>query len=317
VAALAALGIGAWLYERQQAVQSQEGLIDYKDGLYSFGIRRPVEWSKVADDSQVIAFGTGKLGDPGWCGIQIFTQRDGKTALTGLTDGFNQYLAELKSRYPEFEIAGNKIMQVHGATVMFYAFSAKSCRGKGIFLFNNDARIVLECACAAEKYSVYASEFSTLLQSFQFLNFETQQFIEYPLPDDGMQQLALANPDELAREVQDHVKNGQKDLADYQVKPDNLYNSAQEFRKAIQLAKASARGLSAQTDAAKGLAQATKLLNDAIDRERFEINRALRDGDVEQARQEANNLLLMMPDKLDPVYDEAQKILKNQIPAEN
>ena len=77
---------------------------------------------------------------------------------------------------------------------------------------------------------------------------EAQQVIDFPLPDEGMQQLALASPSQLSRQVDEHIKMGDTLPATKDVKPDNLFNSAQEYKKALQLSIAAPQRLSAYPD---------------------------------------------------------------------
>jgi hypothetical protein len=149
------------------------------------------------------------------------------------------------------------------------------------------------------------------LQSFHRSSYEAQQFIDFPLPNDGMQQLALANPGELSRQVDEHIRTGGELLAGKDVKPDNLYEAMQEYRAALQLAIAPPQRLPAYQDAAKGLSQATQLFNQALEQQRFEINRDLKEGDTDAAYWAAHKMMQMMPDKTDPAYQEAYKIVRS------
>jgi hypothetical protein len=100
-------------------------------------------------------------------------------------------------------------------------------------------------------------------------------------------------------------------LTSKDVKPDNLFMSVKEYQQAIQLAIAGPQPLPAYNSAAKGLAQATRFFNQALDRQRFEINSALKQGDLDRAYWEANKMMQMVPDKIDPAYQEASRILRS------
>jgi len=167
---------------------------------------------------------------------------------------------------------------------------------------------VVECVCTRKGIAEYGSVFSTILQSFQFGDTAPQQAIDFPLPDDGMQQLALANPEGLAHQVDDYIKRGGMLLASKDVKPDNLYESVQQYRKAAQLAIAPPQRLPAYRDAAKGLSSATVFLNQALAQQSFEISRALKEGDRTAAYWAANKMMQLMPDKNDDIYQRAYKL---------
>jgi pSer/pThr/pTyr-binding forkhead associated (FHA) protein len=308
-------GVAVWLYATGHK-QESSGMIQYKDALYQFSLQRPLDWDKTSDDANTMGFGFGKEGEGDWGRLTIYTDRDVKIGLTGLTDGFSQYEDILKKRYPEFELLGNQVMHVNNCTVMFYAFSTHAVEGKGIYVLNGDSRIVVEGFSSLKCYPTYAPVFSTLLQGFRMSDYEPQQFFDFPPPDEGMQQLALANPTELTRQVDEYIRRGDLLLASPYVNPDNLYKSVQAYRKALQLARASTQEPPEYAPAAKGLAQATLLFNQSLDRQRFEINRALKEGDNNTAYWEANKMMQMVPDKVDPAYQEAYRVSLNLKPPE-
>lgn len=313
---LSVLGGGYWfMFLRGDSHNSRGGLMEYHDSVYMFNLEYPLDWAKISDDTGVIVFGFGAEASQDWGRLKIYTDNNVEYEVTGLTDGFLQYMDNLKKRYEGFELIGHKEMNVNGATVVFFGFDTPALQGKGIFLINADARIVLECVSPNTCYSQYASSYSSLLQSFHLEGTTPQQFIDFPQPNTGMQQLALANPTELARQVDEHAQLAGILLASRDVKPDNLYMAVQEYRKAIQLAIAGPQRLPAYRNAAQGLSQASRLFNQALIRQRFEINSAVKQGDNERAFWEANKLMQMVPDKIDPAYQEASRIVSDLPPA--
>lgn len=202
-------------------------------------------------------------------------------------------------------------MNLGGATVVFFGFGGSGMQGKGIYLLNAEARIVVECTGSDASYGRYASTFSSILQSFRLEGAGAQQFIDFPLPDDGMRQLALANADELARQADACARLGKQFLADRDVKPDNLFQAVQNYRRALQWAIAPPQRLPSYRAAAQGLREATTQFNQKLGERRFEITRALKDGDTAAAYWEANRMMQMVADKTDPAYQEAFKIVQS------
>jgi hypothetical protein len=263
------------------------------------------------ESSGEIVFGSGAEGDPAWARLNIHTDKGVDNALTGLTDGFNQYQDILKKRYEGFELIGSRPLNINNATVVFFGFSTSKLQGKGIYVLNAETRIGVECVSPEGCFDQFSSAFSSLLLSFSLRDGAPQQFIEFPLPDDGMQQLALANRAEVARRVDAYAKLARMLLAAKDVKPDNLFESVQDFRKALQLAIAPPVRLPDCRSLAQGLLDATKEYNRALARQRFEINRALNDGDNPRAYWEATKMMQMVTDKTDPAYQEAFKVVQS------
>jgi hypothetical protein len=231
--------------------------------------------------------------------------------VTGLTDGFLQYQETLKKRHPGFELSDSEQAKVNNATLLVFWFNTPTEMGKGFYTLNADARIVVECVSPKTCYQQYSSTYSSILGSFHFGEFENQQFIDYPQPDMGMQQLALASPSDLAKQVDEHARRAEMLLASRDVKPDNLFSAMQEYRKALQLAIAGPQRLPAFRSLAKGLAEATRLFNQALERQRFEIKSALKQGDRNRAYWAADKMMQMVPDKTDPAYQEASRVLRS------
>jgi hypothetical protein len=308
---LVLLGGGAFWYMRRNMPAHPGATMVFKDALYGYNFTYPLDWGKTADDANMIGFGFGKETSPEWGRVNIYTDKDPEYALTGLTEGFDKYQDVLKKRYPGFELNGSKVLKVNDATVMRYDFSSSAVQGSGIYVLNAEMRIAMECISPPASYQSHASMFGGILQSFNLGNVETQQFIDFSLPDMGQQQLALANPEELSRQVDSHMRSGGALLSAKDVKPSSLFEAVQEYRLAVQLADAPPQRLASYSDAARGLAIATGLLNQALEHQRFEVNRALKEGDARQAYWEANKMMQMVPDKTDPAYQEAYEIVKS------
>ena len=311
---LLALGGGGYWYMFMRGTNQHtaaDGLMNYKDALYSFNLQYPLDWSKLTDDTGVIIFGFGGKGDPEQGRLKIFTDKGAGYDVTGLTDGFLQYQAALKTRYQGFELSSKKAMKLHNVMVVAYWFSTPTAEGKGLYTLNGDSRIVAECISPKSCYEKYNSTYSSILQSFQFGEFMTQQYIDYPMPDESMQQLALASPSELLRQVDAYTRQGEMLLTSKDVSPGNLFDSMKAFQKAMQLSIAGPQRLPAGRKIAAELAQATTLLNQALERQRFEINQAKKIGDLTRAYWGANKMMQMISDKTDPAYQEAYRTIQS------
>lgn len=307
---LLAIG-GCWFFMRGSGHGSADGMMQYKDALYAFNLEYPLDWSKTADDTGVIGFGFGREGGKAWGRLNIYTDKDAQFEVTGLTDGFRQYQETLKKRYPGFELSDSEQATINNVTIMAFWFSTPAESGKGLYALNNDERIVVECVSLKTCYQQYSRTYSAILGSFHLGEYETQQFIDYPQPDTGMQQLALASPSDLAKQVNEHSQRAEMLLATKDVKPDNLFSAMQEYRKALQLAIAPPQRLPAFLPLAKGLAKATRLFNQALEQQRFEIKSALKQGDRNRAYWAADKMMQMVPDKTDPAYQEASRVLRS------
>src|SRR5215469_1674611 len=312
IAAIAlVLVIGAVIWYLASHRSTAGATLTYKDNLYDFSIDRPLDWSKTADDTGLMGFGVGSDSGNQWSRVNIYTDKNSDFVTTGLTDGFNHYEDILKKRYPGVELGGSRKIPVHNATAIFYWFDTSVLNGIGIYLLNDNTRIVVECTGASPVYKQYAAQYKAILQSFQLGDFVTQQYIEFPMPDEGMQQLALSNPSGLASQVDAAIASGKNLFNSSDVSPDNLYKAIQQFRTAAQLSLAPPQRLPAYNAAAEGLAEATRKFNHALDDQRFQITSALKQGDKGRAYWEANKMMQMVPDKTDPAYQEAYEILQS------
>jgi pSer/pThr/pTyr-binding forkhead associated (FHA) protein len=309
IALLLVIAAAVWYFASHRSTAG--ATLTYKDNLYDFSIDRPLDWSKTADDNGLMGFGLGSDSGNNWSRVNIYTDKNADFVTTGLTDGFNQYQAVLKKRYPDAELAGNRKININGATAMFYQFDTAALKGIGIYLLNDNMRIVVECTGAGAVYNQYLAQFKAILQSFQLADMATQLYIDFPLPDEGMQQLALSNPTGLASQVDADISSAKNLFNSSDVSPDNLYKAIQQYRAAAQLSLAPPQRLPAYNVAAEGLAESTRKFIHALDEQRFQITSALKEGDKRRAYWEANKMMQMVPDKTDPAYQEAYQTLQS------
>ncbi|HTR43683.1 MAG TPA: FHA domain-containing protein [Pseudomonadales bacterium] len=301
-------GVAVWYFASHKSTAGDT--LTYKDGLYDFSIDRPLDWSKTADENGVMGFGAGSDSGNNWSRVNIYTDKNPDFATTGLTDGFSHYQDILKKRYAGAELQGSRKIQLNGATVIFYSFSASSLDGIGIYLLNDNTRIVVECTGARGVYDQNSTQYRAILKSFQLDEYVSQQYIDFPLPDEAMQQLALSNPSGLSSQVDSDISSGKNLFNSSDVSPDNLYKAIQQFRAAAQLCLAPPQRLPAYNTAAEGLAEATRKFNHELEEQRFQVTSALKEGDKRRAYWEANKMMQMVPDKTDPAYQEAYEILQ-------
>jgi len=302
------LGVVIWYFLANRPAAGST--MAYKDALYDFGIDRPLDWSKTADDTGIMGFGFGSQSGNNWARATVYTDKNEDFMTTGLTDGFDRYQTILKQRNEGFELLGSRKININGITVVFYEFETPSSKGRGIYMLNEDTRVVVECVSAGATYSQNLPQFTSILKSFHLGQYVEQRFIDFPLPDETMQQLALSNPTELSHEVDEHLSSGKILYDSRDVSPENLFNSLQQFRLALQLSLAPPERLPAYNAAAQGLSDATRTFNHALDEQRFAITSALKEGDKRSAFWAANKMMQMVPDKTDPAYQEAHSVLE-------
>ncbi len=305
----AALGATFWSVNHSGFTGGDVG--DYTDPSSLFSLTCPEGWSKLAAKADLVSFGVGSQGGAEWARINVYFDRQQEHALTSFTDGFEQYATTLKQQFPGFELIGNAPRSVSDAKVMLFGFSTPKLQGKGIFVLNADARIVVECFCPVGSFPLYSSTFSTVLQSFRLdpVKARPQQLIDYPAPDQQMRTLALTKPAELSRQVEEHLHLADALVREREVRPENLFGAVQEYRTALRLAVAGPQRLPAYTSAAQRMAEAVRLYNEAAARQRFEINRAIKENDGRTACLAAMRMMQMVPDKTDGLYQEASRVV--------
>ena len=308
---LLAAGGAAWLLYARDS-KPAAGTIEFKDSLYDFAVEYPADWSKTTDPSDAIVFRFGSEGSGDWGRVSIYPEKKAEHALTGLTEGFVSYQDVLKKRYKDFQLIGKERRRVNEVNVVVFRFRTSAIRGVGIYVLNSETRIVLECTSPETCYKKYLSAgFDPILGSFRLTTGEAQDIIDFPLPDEGMRELALSNPAELSSEVEEHIRQGEALMAAREVRPDNLYRAVQECRAALQLSVAGPQRVPGYASAAQGLRQATRLYNQALESQRFELNHALNQRDRRTAYWAAHKMMQMVPDKVDPAYQEASKIARS------
>lgn len=304
VLALACLyGVMNWREPSEKAVE----WVRYQDPSFSFVLSYPDHWSRLTEKTgAVLMAGEGREGDKSWSRLCVYAEKDFQYEITGMTDGFLRYQEVLKGRYPGFSLLGSKPMMVNEVSCIFFGFQSTAAQGKGLFVLNGGTRLGVECFSSRASYQQKSALFSTLLQGFALR--EPQQVMDFPLPDDDMQHMALANPERLVQQVDQHKRNGDALVANRNVKPDNLFRAIREYQQALQLSLARPERLESYSGAARGLQTALALYRQAIERQRFEINRAVKEGSRETAYWEAAKLMQMVPDKTDAVYQEAYQV---------
>lgn len=288
-----------------EPVEALETIHD-QEGGFEFSI--PEHWRRSGKPGvSLVSF---KFQDPKGANAQMDVAKDVKAdyALTGLTMGFTQFLEECKSSHPDFALLGQKKMELNDVTILFYAFSSKDRQGKGIYLLDGDRRLVMEGYSSDRDYPVFADLFSTILQSFKL--YQPQKYFDFPPPDEAVRHISLASPDQAIQTAKDHFLQGKELLRRRDVRLDNLYRAIREFQTSLQFAVTLSTRPSVYGEAAEELKYALQLFNENVRRQRFEINWAYKQGDWQTAYWDACKLMQMVPEKTDPLYQEASAWVK-------
>lgn len=314
VAGVLVLLLGAagayWYFGHTGATPSQEK-VEFKDAALGFSVVFPSDWSRTTTRNGVAGFGVGKEDSGEWARTMIHADKHPQYSITGLRSGFADYGEVLKKQFKNVELTGSQRRTVSDIEVVFFGFKNPDLQGVGIFTLNADTRIVIECFSPRLHQQRFTSAFDSIFKSFRLTTGEPQRYIDFPLPDDAIKRLALASPAELSRQVDEHAKRAEALLASRDVRPDNLFRSVREYGHALQLAVAGPQPLPAYPSLAHGLRQATQAYNQAVDRQRFEINRALKAKDYSSAYWAATRLMQMVPEKTTPAYQEAYKVFRS------
>jgi hypothetical protein len=302
---VAASGGAFWLVSRR-AVTGAAATMTHHDPLYGFVLSYPANWVKTQDNEKAIGFGIGQEADADMARVNVFHDKLADHLLTGLTDGFYQYEAELKNQSRGCEVTSVKGGTNGNVTYIFFAFRGASQQGEGLYLLNAETRLVVECHSPPAAYERHRTVFDSILASFQFeAGQPAQQYIEYPMPDSAMNALASSNPAKLSREVNDYLAEGDDLLKNRLLNPGNLALAVQEYRRSVQLSLAGPDRLPAWRHAAEGLVNATRLFNQALNDQRVKIKIAENQGDFQSAFWAAQRMMQMVPDQSDPAYAEA------------
>jgi len=278
----------------------------YTDPVHAFSISYPDSWVRyLAKPDVPLSAGFGKPEDRVWVKMRVLVDRGIPYETMGLTEGFSQYLDAVKSQYT---LLGSKPMVMNDIACVFYGFTLKGVQGKGIYLLNGGTKIIVECTASLSAYPQHAELFTTLLRSLSLSG--EQQTLDFPLPDEAIQKKGLADPGLPARLMAEHKRCGDALVERKEVKPDNLYHAVQEYKTALQWSRARPERVPGYQAAAYGLRTAMTLYNQAIERQRYEISRAQKEGDRETAYWAAHKLLQMLPDKTDAIYQETYQLVR-------
>ena len=302
VLALAVLIGAVFLAKRSQSPGAEPAMImeTIRDWDGGFELALPGRWRRSGKpDASLVSFNYRDT-DGAKAQVEVMKETKAEYEQTGLTTGFNLFLEECKSRHPEFSLLGQKKMEVNDVALLFYAFSSQTGQGKGIYLLDGDCRIVIEGHSSRRDYPAFADLYSTILQSFKL--YQPQKYFDFPAPDEAVR---LAGPDQAIQQAKDHFLQGKELLRRRDVRLDNLYRAIREFQTSLQFAVTLASRPSVYGQVVEELKYAQQLLNEGVRRQRFEINRAHKEGDWQTAYWEAQKLMQMIPVKTDPIYQEA------------
>lgn len=310
---LGLIGAGLWLKGPKSASESPG---EVRDPLRGFSIECPPGWAKITTGPELASFGWGQESaatDQDWVRVNVYSDKQARHAATGLTLGFGQHKDIWKRRFPRFQLTGSKVLRVNDATVINFGFTAVNLEGLGFFLLNGDTRIVVECFSSAAQFLPHRQAFIEALQSFHLISLNgPQQFIDFPLPDEEVRRQAAVTPEQVKREAEEFARRGDDFQANQEVRPDNRYRSVNAYSKAIQLQLA-LQGTAQSpdvSDLARKLVAATKDYREVVARQQFEISRAIKLGRAADVSIAASKLIQMVPDKSDPICQEAQQILR-------
>jgi hypothetical protein len=235
--------------------------------------------------------------------MDLYADRSTEHGVTGLTPGFEAYTDVLTARHSGFNLLGSKPFLVNDAKAIFYAFYSDTERGKGIFLFTGDTRLVVECVCLFEDWGEFAAPFTAMLESFRLD--EPQRVLDFPKPDAAIKRKALADPKGLAEEAKADMLFGEDLLKRRSVRPENLYRAVKQLQVCLQKASALSARPPFYQEAAKRLAYATSMFDDAVNDQEFRITMATKQRDWDAVQVEAARLMQMVPDRTDPIYQYA------------
>jgi hypothetical protein len=291
------------------------GPVTFKDPQFGYVLVRPAAWRQTsgAKESTVhfaVRDGKGKtLG-----GVDVYADKSLEHGIAGLTMGFENYLPVLMKRYEGFSLIGSKAMKIHDVKVIFFAFESREKQGKGVYTQDGDLQISVECASPKQTYLGAAKSYTEILQSFALV--QRQKFMDFPKPDEIQRKIAITDPARLTADAQQEDKVGQDLIRLKDVRPENLFNAIQHFKSALQ--KLSALGTKPPffADIAQRLRQANTLFDSTVRDQWFKITAAAKNQDMTTASLEATRLMMMVPDKRDPTYQDALAATKEYVPPE-
>lgn len=278
--------------------------VTFADPQYRYEVTVPGNWRQRSGDGSTTVRFMVRDAQGGQAGsVDVYAGKSLEYGTAGLTMGFENYQTVLLKRYEGFELLGSRPMTINGVKVIFFAFESKAVQGKAIYTQDGDLQVAVECVSAKDAYPRVSGRYTDVLQSFGFA--KDQQYIDYPKPDETQRKLAVSDPARIIAEAQQDDKIGQDLMRLKGVRPENLYNAIQHFKDALQ--KLSALGTKPPlfSEVAQRLRQANTAFDEAVREQWFRITAAAGQSDYGQAQLEASRLLLMIPDKRDPLYQDA------------
>ena len=283
----------------------------YKDEQLQFWIRYPAAWSrtKEAAPEAIISFRSdSKLGR-----LDIFALRSERIRRTGLTLGFDEYVAEMKGRHEGFTLKRHR--RRRKGDLELYTFRADtSTEGlAGVFLLAGERRIAVECRARLDEYPHLAPVFAVILGSLGIE--DRQEFIDFPRPDNAMHRRALGQPAALMKEIEEHIEIGADLVKNRSVRRSNLFYAIKEYQAALQMICAfNVRPEALYNKAAIGLSKASEMYRSGVADLKFAITVAEKQGDREAAYWDATKLVQMIPDKTDIDHQYALRRVKGYTP---
>jgi hypothetical protein len=299
-------GGAVWYFNRD--VQDPQAKTNYADNQFNFAVRYPSIWQKTTGDPEA-AIGFEYVVEGRLIAfMKIFVDQSLDHELTGLSEGFEDYKETLAVRYEGIRLKGYKTLDMNRLRIIQYGFRTPEWDGFGIFTYSGPNRYDVEVAVAPDQYEQTVDLLLDLLKSFALR--DPQQVIDFPLPDDVLERRALANPALVSSEGERDLRLAQDMMQRRQVRPDNLYRAIENYRAALTKASILSSRPAYHETAARELGSATRLLHDEVQEQWFQINLAMKTGDLDGANWGLTKLMNMVPDKNDPIYRKAKETMK-------
>lgn len=278
----------------------------YHDPDFGFEIGLSKGWQRSRGKINGVEsfFKINGAGEQAAC-LDILTETQSDFRWTGLTQGWQKYFAEMKVRFKELEIVGQRSRSIYGAAVINFDFVTDQYHGRGLFTLDGDKRIVIIGYAPKPSFNEQASQLAEIIEGFRLVG--QQMTIDYPLPDEQMFRLAMGQPGALLKMAEDAKVRGEEWLEERSVRPDNLYRAIQELKKSLQATATIMPRPDVFISAAILLQKATWAFDEAVSKQRFEINQAYKRGDYATAYWAARRLMQMVPEKTDNIYQEARR----------
>ena len=281
----------------------------YTDDQYGFRLRVPAIWQRTgADRDAVITFELDEEGaETAYC--KVYANQSVDNEVTGITTGFEAFKEDtLAARHSGLRLKGSKRLDLNGIRMIQYGFASDTHQGFGVFTLSNLSRYDIEVGVVNERYQEHKGLLLSILESFRLE--EQQVAIDFPLPDEEVHRMSLAEPDRLVELAERDVQIAQDLMGSRDVRTDNLYRCVMHYRSALQKAAALSTPPEFYESAARKLSKATQELNAEVRNQKFQITAAEKIGDWERAEWELSKLMNLIPDRNDPVYREAKEHMK-------